>query len=289
MKLPRGVVAGQRMFSGNEAGNGFDLKGAPTLQELYFYIMYWDKVAVPANSLFYFGLPQETDLIEAGVLTRPMLNIPLPMPAEKAFPMIIGSSARMANEIIKDKNTDWVIHDFGDKITLPQESTVDRNSVRVSLTKVLPAPNYELPIVEILDFKNRRSDELGELHESLDLLYSQILKNPDPDLAAKTEIIRLKNALENIDKVQSEKFLSTQKFDLSANLDINAKNIAAGAAIGAVFDHYLQPISFPIGAIIGGIMSSISVKASASKAFTSSKEGSKLSYLSSAYRQGIIN
>jgi hypothetical protein len=89
----------------------------------------------------------------------------------------------------------------------------------------LPVPDGEVPIQDILDFKQRRKPELLELHNTFDQLYFEVLNAPDQSLATKKVIYRIQSVINDLDKVSVEKFKKTRKYDFSVELNLNGKDI----------------------------------------------------------------
>ncbi|MEK5777305.1 DUF6236 family protein, partial [Acinetobacter nosocomialis] len=109
---------------------------------------------------------------------------------------------------------------------------------------------------DLLEFKFRRKDQLGELHQSMDELLKKIYLEPIPAIR-EAEIKRFENAVKELDKPLIERFKVIRKSDWEVSLspDIptlleNARNIAAGIAIDGQLN-----MNFPIASSIASIAS----------------------------------
>jgi len=71
-KMDRGVIASPGSI--NRLPKGFQMERSLSIDELRYYILYWDKVVIPGNNLVYIGLPEEELLIESGALERPQIG-----------------------------------------------------------------------------------------------------------------------------------------------------------------------------------------------------------------------
>jgi len=120
----------------------------------------------------------------------------------------------------------------------------------------LPVPNGQLNFSEILEFKEKRKDELSELHSKIDSLYLDILNSPDKDLAMRKNISEFNKSIENIDSVTKESFKSLTKYNFTTELNLNGKDLNVAIASGAVFDFYTSGFTIPIGTIASGLVSS---------------------------------
>ena len=257
-------------------------------EELRYYVMYWDKVVIPGNNLVYIGIPEEEVLIACGAIERPRIGFQGTYQGDQITNAILACQSIVASQLVHDKSTDWVIHQIGKTGIYPKEFKQQNNIIRVDLASVLPVPNVEIPINEVLEFKERRSSELKELHDALDEFYGQILSAPDPDLASKKAVSRLQESILNLDKVSSEKFERSRKFNFSAELNLSGKDIIVGASSGAIIDFFATGFTIPVATIGGAIASTIKIKLKATNTFKPASENTKLAYLSYASQEGII-
>lgn len=190
--------------------------------------------------------------------------------------------------MVNDKTTDWVLHQIGDEFIIPDNETIEKQTIRVELINALPVPFGDVAIPDILEFKERRKDELNKLHQSIDELYFEILSSPDQSLKTKHTVSVFNQSILDLDKVAAEKWKNTGKFDISAELNINGKDVVSGAAAGAAFDFFTSLYTLPIGAVVGAVASTLKIKAKSTKSFEPSKEKQVLSYLAKAHEENII-
>lgn len=282
--MNRGIIAPPGKITIKQGG--FQMKGGLTPEEIRYYLMYWDKVIIPDNNLISIGIPGEEELIKCGAIWRPRVKFQGAFDAAQAM---LGCQAIIAEQMLKDKSTDWVIHQIGQEATALDNFSHTQNVIRVDLSNVLPAPHGDVPIHDVLDFKERRKTELAALHETLDDIYLEILSSPDNELAAKKCTSRFEDSIKDLDKVSKEKFKRVGRFDLSAELNLNGKDIVNGAASGAVLDFFSNGFTMPIATTIGAIGSAIKISAKSTKSLTSAKERTKLSYLSSAHKEEVLH
>lgn len=264
---------------------GFQFKGL-TQEEIRYYLMYWDKIIIPDNNIVSIAFQDEEELIECGAIWRP--KVQWRGPVNGGGEEVLASQAIIAEQMLRDKSTDWVVHQIGREMTTLDRFSQKNNVIRVDLSNLLPSPNADVPIVEVLDFKNRRKDELAALHETLDELYFEILSSPDDNLTAKKCTARFQESLQNLEAVSNEKFKRVKRFDLSAELNLDGKDIANGAASGAILDFFSNGFTMPIATAIGAIGSMIKVSVKSSRGLTAAKEKTKLSYLSLAHEEAVL-
>jgi hypothetical protein len=264
--MDRGVIAAPGIIRPLE--QGFVMERSISKEELRYYILYWDKVVIPGNNLVYIGVPEEEELIASHAILRPRVQFQGTYQGVQVTDAILGCQALVAEKLVQDKSVDWVLHQVGDSLALPPSFISQRDTIRVALTNVLPVPDADIPVQEILRFKQNRKDELTELHDSIDELYFEVLNSPD--------------------KTSHERFRKTRKYDLSVELNLNGKDIITGASAGALIGFFGGGFAIPIGAVLGALVPMIKINAKASYTFEPAKENTKLSYISRASRVDII-
>lgn len=284
----RGIIASPLKMDLVQDGS-FDVKGNLSNDELRYFILYWDKVVIPGNNIFYMRIPDEDQLIKTGAIERPLIGINGKFSGNQVREVILRSQGLLAKELLKDKKTDWVIHQIGEERSFPEGFKERRNIIRLDLSSMFPVPIGEINIDDLLEFKLRRKDELKELHSYLDSLYETILSSPDQDLASKRVISDLSSALSNLDQVTKERFKLFKKFDFSIELNLKGKDIATSIASGAAFDFFTPGIEIPLASVAFALMSTLSIKSKASNTFQPANKRTKLSYLSRCSEEGIIN
>lgn len=289
--MKRGVIASASASVETSPGI-FSFSQNINAEQVRYYALYWDEIVIPSNNLIYWGVPDEDVLIPSGVITRPHVTF-----EGKFDSKLINDASNTAQSMVAAKKinaeptTDWVIHQVGPALSLPEQFEIDSKIVRVNLVNSLPVPLAETSIYDILDFKSRRADQLAELHSYLDELYVEILSNPDPNLATRKIVDRLTIALKDINQVANEQWKVTKKFDFSAEININASNVAMSAAsAAAAFTLYgSSPAVISMASLAGGVASLVKVTAKISRTFEPAKGNLKLSYLAAAQGESLLS
>lgn len=285
--MQRGVVASPAIISIH--GDGFTMERSISAEEVRYYALYWDKIVIPGSNLVYVAIPEEDVLIKTGVIDRPRVGFSgLWGGADIGHSFALAQSVVAKKLIEEDKSTDWVVHQIGRELGLPPEFIEKRNTLRLDLINLLPVPSADVAIADVLQFKQRRADELNNLHSTIESAYLEALKSPDPDLATKLAVRELDIAIRNLQTVTSEKWQRTSKFDFSLELNLDGSRLSQGVAAGAAFDFFTNGFGIPIGPIVGGIASILKLKASHSSAFIPAGKQEKLAYLSHARTEHLL-
>lgn len=285
----RGVIASPALFEVDTDKDMFSLKRGLTPEEIRYYALYWDKVTIPTNNIMNVRVSEEAVLLETGVITRPIVTIVGQFGAAGIGDSLAIAQAETAKNLIGSaSDTDWVLHQVGPSFSLPEKFQTQQRSLRFDLYNALPVPSSDVHIEEVLEFKLRRKDQLNILHNSLDELYIQILNSGDPELVSLKEVANLKTAIEELNQVTNERWKQTRKYDFSAQLNLDGGKLATSIASGALYDAYLNPTDYPIGALAGGLLSLFRLQAKVSSTFEPAKNQTSLGYLSQACKDKII-
>lgn len=285
--MERGVIASPGIITIH--GDGFTMERSISPQEVRYYAMYWDKVVIPGSNLVYIGIPEEDLLIESGVIERPRVQFSGRWSGVDVGRSFAIAQATVAEKLIQeDKSTDWVIHQIGTDLSVPSDYRDRRNALRFELVNLLPVPSADVPIVDVLEFKYRRADELNNLHSKIESAYLEALKSPDPDLSERLAISELSEAIRDLQKASSERWNRTSQFDFSVDLNIDGGHLIQSMAAGAVIDTLTHGLHIPIATVIGGIASMLRFKAGYTTSFRPAANQDKLAYLSHARDERLL-
>lgn len=273
--MKRGIIAAPGIIS--RLPNGFKMERSITLDELRYYALYWDKVVIPDNSLMSISFEQEEGFILAKAIERPTIDVYGEFELSKIPDMILSCQSQIASKLVKDKEMDWVIQQFGDELIIPDKFYVEeRNTLRIDLARCLPVPTGKANIYDILDFKELRKNEFIALHEHIDEVYQQALLSPDQGLASKAAISKLKRSIHDLNIVTDEKFKKIKRRDLS--VIFNPETL-----ITDVITMGVSGIPIPIATL----SRLISVSIDSTQTFRPANKNSKLAYLSNAQKYGL--
>jgi Family of unknown function (DUF6236) len=284
--MDRGIITTSSEIKFNLVG--FTLRPSLTPEAMRFYLLYWDKIIIPTNNLIHTAVPDEDDLVSLGAIWRPCVRHAGKFGGNDLAKTVLKGQAEIVEMMLKDKSTDWVMHQPGADFCYLDSKTTMQQAIRVDLIGALPAPTADIPINEILEFRERRRVELGALHAALDEFYLEILKSPDPSLSTKVAFSNLQQQIESLNKVAEEKYKKTRKFDFSAEINFSGKDLALAAAGGAAVDH-LSGFTFPVITTVSALASFVKITGKLTKTYEYTKENLKLGYLSQAAKEGVLS
>jgi hypothetical protein len=159
--MKRGVIGSPGII--RRLADGFTMERSISAEELRFYILYWDHVAIPGNNLVYIGVPDEEELIRCGAISRPRVQYGGSFSGGQVTDAILACQCIVATEFSKSADVDWVLHQFGGDILLPPSMSKETDVFRLAVASVLPVPPADVPVEEVLEFKERKKADLKAL------------------------------------------------------------------------------------------------------------------------------
>lgn len=289
-----GVIAPSSIMTEPMLGDGPGWGRYITPEEMYYYMIYWDKIVIPFSSVTQDPIPYGYKLVDSGFVFRPTIDHKESL--NKSFEYFFTKGAInflyeqviAAKELIEedDGSTDWVIHQIGDSLVLPDEYKREFRTLRTRLSNALPVPNREVEIEEVLRFREERRDERLALHHYLEELYLDAVENPDSELAERRAVRDLESAIEDIYEVSDSAWDTHTSFDFSVTFNLDAPRITSAIA-GGLIDTYSGGQTAPFGTL-AGLAPMVSISAGLSSSFEPAERETKLSYLASAHDENIL-
>lgn len=288
--MNRGLITSSYSFASTD--NGISLSGALSLEDMKYFSLYWDQIVVPANRLIYIGLPQEEIFKSVGMLYRPTTNL-------QSFSTNDGPELSLKEldetlNFMRSKRTDtsWAMHHFGIEPFIHPDHRIKKDILKFELFNALPTPSANTNLIDILEFKYRRHDELNRLHISLNSLYEKIAASDDIDAMRLDMKFELKESISDLNKSFKERFGEGLKRNLKLEFDVSStsimeavKNVPAG-----LLCDFMTGITIPLGTFAA--VTSPFVKVGWSGSFGNKEQKSKdlnLNYLTSARKHSITD
>lgn len=210
-------------------------------QEVRSNLLFWDKLNFPDNNLLSIGLgPDEEFLRQCGILERTMIRV---MGSGDMASGFRAAHVRAFQELDNAAPGAWSLATGEHSVSFLDEELEPGRGALVRLYKAIPVPDRAAPLNDILNFKQRRKDELLALRFHLEDIYQKVVKAGDGPLSLATETGRLEKALSDHLKASKESRLGFRLCDLSASLNVPGalagtllfesfpENLIAGAAL----------------------------------------------------------
>jgi hypothetical protein len=204
--------------------------------DLRRWLLYWDKFAIPGGTHGLSRLCPDADFLsQAGLLELRR--------SSDRRPQEWDEKRRLFLDLEDDEPGCWSIASEG-KGSAAQPET-DNRALLIRLLDTVPVPEREIPLVDVLNFREKRRDEMLAMRIELERIYQRVLASPDIALAAQTEFDALGRALRDVTAVCREEGWKIRFAGLEAKIswEVGFKDLLVGAGAG-----------FAIGGVTGSIV-----------------------------------
>ena len=206
--------------------------GALDLQKLRSWVLLWDKIAVPNQNLMVISGDPELDYLEAsGVLSR----YPVQLTSGEGTAILKDARGQVFEILEAEEPGSWSWH--ADEAETDQPSETAGRSLRIRLSSALAIPDQDVPLEDVLAFRERRKAEREALHSCIDEVYLSVIASPDRPLAEHVALGKLVSGARDHFEVVRESGFRFRLADIAADFNlVTAGAVAAGlVALGATW------------------------------------------------------
>ncbi|UES58499.1 hypothetical protein GFK91_24435 [Roseibium aggregatum] len=188
--------------------------------EIRTAVLFWDHIVSPKNAIFDFELGADAEfLTSAGILERPEYFFP----GDQAQATLKGV-LKAFNDLEKQHPGQWAIAQGENGLLVAGGAELFQNrGLQVSLHKAIPVPDFDVPLEELLRFKENRKTELQRLRLELDQLYFKVHEATDQPLMLNSVLSEIDLACHDLLKVGSESRIKMMLSDWKMSLNVNLK------------------------------------------------------------------
>lgn len=275
----RGIVVTPRI---DFDGPRFSTRGSVDLEPLLRpYLLYWDKIEYPSNNIFEFGDTEGIRLLkDEGILSRTRVEFKSFSGSAAIAPVL--SQIEVFKRLEQAQPGAWALVQQSTGLYIPPDACVPSRGILVELYDALPVPAYDTPLAEILDFKQRRRDQLGSFRSAMDELYEVIISSADVPHARTNAIDQIETSLRELHRVTSERFSSRFLSSLKIELNVPALAVAAGGGATLCQQFSINPL---VGAALGTIATAIKFDLGLSSRLPVADSTAAFAYVLSAQRE----
>lgn len=223
----RGIVLSSFTFDGRNLA----VSGGISPVNLRHALLYWDKIDFPNNNIIGTGLSEEMELLaEQGIAKRTMV-------AFDSFAGNPGIAMSIMQAIAFEQNSKaepgrWAVAQTNQALFVPEQYSKELKTIEVELYNSLPVPSEQVTIPEILEFKDRRRDELLAFRIAMDNIYLGVVQSNDIPRSKIVAIQTLESALVDLNRVADESW--TSKLLSSLRVEVNVPNLVSNAILGSL-------------------------------------------------------
>lgn len=227
------------------AGGGLDA------QELRHWLLFWDELAWPTSNLIHIaGGPDETYLEEAGVLSRPNMQM---------YGSFTGASAMAEPHLAAFKRLDdespgkWCLATGERSFNWTHMPLTETNAAVLELHRAIPVPNIDVPLAEVLEFKQRRRDEIKRLRAEIDIYVATVHAATDSNAVLRAKANEIERACADLLRVGHEWKYPVRLTDLKASIEFKPGDVILKAIEVGAIGHFAFDMG-TVGALLGGIL-----------------------------------
>lgn len=230
-------------------------------QQLRLDLLFWDKLDSPTNNIFVTALQDDGELLaQQGFIVRSKVRM-----VGGATPSTImeGVHAAAYRERERREPGRWSVSCSEGALVFPASDLEVDRGVLFRLFGAIPVPDKEVPIADILEFKDRRRAELLALRHHLERLFQGIATAPDRNLSELTELEALQLALKDHISVSRERKFPLRLTDLKAKFDwatITTAGVAFHESIKAGLPIVDSALSAAAGAAVASVRVSVGLR-----------------------------
>ena len=227
--------------------------------ELRFSLLYWDKLVYPSNNLISFGGGDDEEfLISVGALHKLIYTYS----GGDGVSIVFDTYLRAFSDLESREPGVWSLSQ-GEKSLFVNNSAanlIDESGISLELIRAIPVPAADVPLNEILEFKEKRKDELMMFRSHIDQLVLEIQTSPARTDAFNRIAQEVDAACADLLKVGHEWQwpVHFSNFKATFNLDLD-KFLNAAKAGWELFDS-CGSIVQTSAAAVSGLVSTINVK-----------------------------
>jgi hypothetical protein len=203
--------------------------------ELRFALLFWDRLVWPSSRAIHFASgPDELFLEDAGILSRPEYTID----GDGAQGIAKGQIQAFL-DLERSEPGAWAMAQGENSLLLKDTHFEAGKGALIELHHAIPIPTVDVPLNEILEFKERRRDELILMRHQLDTFVLEIEGAADKPLALQKRIAELDDACANLLKVGKEWQFPVYLSNLNASFNLSPMKVLSSIVGGwKVAQHY---------------------------------------------------
>ena len=268
--MQRGIILGTEPF---DAGPTFESVPVRTVDDVALRraLLYWDRIAIPVTSEWFFMVAPDADFLEAeGLLTK----VDIFQRVKRDTDWIVGQPAIVHGMLEESEPGQWTIGADHSYRYGPKLEAVERAVVELNINNALPVPPGDEPLQEILELRAKRRDELVSFRIAVDEIVEAALRNSSLPRGEWAATHRLQAAIRDVVKVANPNWISRTKSMISFDFKAGTASAGAFAGVGATTMLGLPGLQIP-AAIVGALTSSIKFEMKVAQISAAIPESSK--------------
>lgn len=221
----RGVILSNPLsFNGNSVSiESSDIDPS----ELRRSLLFWDKLVWPStNGLFIEGGDDVRFLECEGKLVRPRFSVNGEIAT--ALSMSFAETFKILEKLHPGQ---WVVSHGEKSLKIHGDAIIDGRGMITNFIRAIPIPEREMPLEDLLRFKDGRGDEVAALRVTIDEFYQDWLAAEDQDHQLQLALAKIDAASADMIRVSKESRLPFTMSSWKVNFNITVPDIMKAAAL----------------------------------------------------------
>lgn len=225
-------------------------------QELRFALLFWDRLVWPSSRAIHFGNGPDEDFLEsAGILSRPDYTF-----NGNAAQGIARGQFQAYKDLEHAEPGVWALAQGENSFLLKEGLADEGKGALVELHRAIPIPKHDVPLAEILEFRQRRQDELILLRLQLESFVSEIEGSEDKVSALHKRLAELDQACANLLVVGKEWQFPVYLSNFKASFSLSPAKFLPAVAGGWKFGETYGLTCASAVAAVAGVVSTLEIK-----------------------------
>lgn len=220
-------------------------------QELRFALLFWDRLVWPSSRAIHFASgPDEAFLESAGILTR----------SEYTFngdvaQGIAKGQIQAYQDLERTEPGVWALAQGENSLLWKEGLAEEGKGALIEFHRAIPVPKHDVPLTEILEFRQRRRDELILLRYQLESFVSEIEGSADKSLALQKRVAELDQACSNLLALGKEWQFPVYLSNIKASFSLSPQKFLPAVAGGWKMG---EPYGLPAATAVAGAFGAVS-------------------------------
>ncbi len=248
------VISNPIQISKNALGIGTEIDQL----ELRFALLYWDKLVWPKLDILDIPGSADTDYLEAAQI----LKRPIKSPRGEAKAAFLEMYLQTYIELDAEDPGVWALSQGEKSLFLEHGLGLfsEGSGMSLSLLRAIPIPAKDVPLNEILEFKEKRKDELLVLRAHIDKLVQAIQGSPTITDEFNRAAKEVDDACSDMLKLGREWQWPVHFADLKTSFNFNSMKFLGHVGGGWKFAEPYGLTAASIVASVAGLISTIDIK-----------------------------
>lgn len=192
-------------------------------------LLFWDRLVWPTNRLIHLaGGNDEEFLISCGIISRPDYTV-----SNTSDDIFQRGHVKAFDDLNEKEPGQWAMSLGEGSLNVIDDAIVSNRGTLIQLIKAIPVPDKDVPLNDVLEFKEKRRDEMLSLRIALDNIYNRIINSKDSEHALNSALNEIQLCCADAVRVAKETGLPFKLSSWDLNISLDPISLAGGAIAAA--------------------------------------------------------